>query len=47
MFLGMSAGAALASQVLPRFGWVGVMTLGAGAATLALAVRCWPGERAA
>ena len=46
MFLGMSIGAALASQVLVRFGWQGVMTLGALAATLALAVRLWP-ERAA
>ncbi|MFS8065311.1 MAG: MFS transporter, partial [Byssovorax sp.] len=28
MFVGMSAGAALASQVLVRYGWSGVMTLG-------------------
>ncbi len=46
MFLGMSIGAALASQVLARFGWSGVMTLGALSATLALAVRLLP-ERAA
>ena len=46
MFLGMSVGAALASQVLARFGWSGVMALGALAATLALVVRLVP-ERAA
>ena len=46
MFLGMSAGAALASQVLVRYGWSGVMTLGAAAATLALVVRSLP-ERVA
>jgi predicted MFS family arabinose efflux permease len=45
MFLGMSAGAALASQALARYGWRGVMTLGAAAATLALLVRSLP-ERA-
>ncbi|MEO6600620.1 MAG: MFS transporter [Polyangiaceae bacterium] len=42
MFLGMSVGAALASQVLARFGWSGVLTLGAIAATLALVVRLLP-----
>jgi predicted MFS family arabinose efflux permease len=46
MFLGMSAGAALASQTLGRYGWTGVMILGAVAATLALVVRSLP-ERAA
>ena len=46
MFLGMSTGAALASQALVRYGWSGVMTLGASAATLALVVRSVP-ERAA
>jgi predicted MFS family arabinose efflux permease len=46
MFLGMSAGAALASQVLVRHGWSGVMFLGAAAATLALVVRSLP-ERVA
>jgi predicted MFS family arabinose efflux permease len=46
MFLGMSIGAALASQTLVRFGWSGVMALGAVAASLALAVRLLP-ERAA
>lgn len=45
MFLGMSAGAALASQALVRYGWSGVMTLAAAAATLALLVRSLP-ERA-
>lgn len=42
MFLGMSAGAAIASQVLVRYGWPGVMTLGAASATLALIVRSLP-----
>jgi predicted MFS family arabinose efflux permease len=42
MFLGMSAGAALASQALARYGWSGVMALGAAAATLALIVRSLP-----
>ncbi len=42
MFLGMSIGAALASQILAHFGWPGVMTLGALAASLALAVRLLP-----
>ncbi len=46
MFFGMSAGAALASQVLSRYGWSGVMCLGAAAASLALLVRLLP-ERAA
>ncbi len=46
MFLGMSAGAALASQAFVRYGWSGVMTLGAAAATLALVVRSLP-ERVA
>jgi len=39
MFLGMSLGAAVASQVLARYGWPGVLTFGAAAATLALMVR--------
>jgi len=47
MFLGMSLGAALASQALVRFGWSGVMTLGAIAAALALAVRLLPERGAA
>ena len=42
MFLGMSAGAAIASQLLPRFGWSGVMVFGACAATVALVVRLLP-----
>ncbi|MEP7124090.1 MAG: MFS transporter [Byssovorax sp.] len=42
MFLGMSAGAAIASQVLARYGWSGVMLLGAAASTLALVVRSLP-----
>jgi predicted MFS family arabinose efflux permease len=42
MFVGMSLGAAIASQVLGRFGWSGVMFLGAAAAALALVVRLLP-----
>lgn len=42
MFLGMSAGAALASQALAHFGWRGVTALGASGATLALLVRLRP-----
>lgn len=47
MFLGMSVGAALASQAFVRYGWSGVMTLGAAAATLALVVRSLPQRGAA
>jgi len=39
MFLGMSLGAAIASQVLARYGWSGVLGFGAVSATLALVVR--------
>jgi predicted MFS family arabinose efflux permease len=42
MFLGMSLGAAVASQVLSRYGWSGVMLLAAAASALALAVRYLP-----
>ena len=42
MFLAMGLGAALASQALVLYGWVGVMTLGAGAAALAMGVRLLP-----
>ncbi|HXN84279.1 MAG TPA: MFS transporter [Myxococcales bacterium] len=45
MFFGMSAGAALASNALARFGWTGVTVLGAVAACAALVVRALP-ERA-
>jgi predicted MFS family arabinose efflux permease len=45
IFLGMSTGAAIASQVFTRFGWFGVMVVGAVAASLALVVRLLP-ERA-
>jgi predicted MFS family arabinose efflux permease len=47
MFLGMSLGAALASQVLSHYGWPGVMTLGAVAAALAFLVRSLPDRAAA
>lgn len=39
MFIGMAAGAALGSQALARFGWLGVTVLATTAATAALAVR--------
>jgi predicted MFS family arabinose efflux permease len=42
MFLGMSLGAALASQVLAHYGWSGVLGLGALAAVLALLVQATP-----
>jgi predicted MFS family arabinose efflux permease len=42
MFLGMSAGSALAGIVFARFGWAGVATLGAVAASAALVVRLIP-----
>lgn len=45
IFLGMSTGAAIASQVFTRFGWSGVIVVGAVAASLALVVRLLP-ERA-
>ncbi len=42
MFLGMAAGAALASNALARYGWTGVTALGAIAACGALVVRALP-----
>ena len=42
MFFGMSIGAALASRALGRFGWSGVMVLGATSALAALVVRALP-----
>lgn len=42
MFIGMATGAALGSQALARFGWMGVTVLATAAATAALAVRLWP-----
>lgn len=44
MFIGMSSGAALGSQMLSRFGWVGVALLATAAALLALVIRLWPGK---
>ncbi len=44
MFLGMSLGAALASQALAHYGWPAVMLLGALASASALAVRYWPAK---
>lgn len=46
MFLGMSLGAALASQVLARYGWPGVLELSALAAVLALLVQVTAQARA-
>lgn len=42
MFVGMAGGAALGSLALARAGALGVALLAAGAAVLALVVRCWP-----
>jgi predicted MFS family arabinose efflux permease len=42
MFVGMAGGAALGSLALARAGALGVALLAAGAALLALGVRCWP-----
>jgi len=46
MFVGMAAGAALGSQMLAAFGWMGVTALAASAAAAALAVRLWPARTA-
>ncbi|MDB4944114.1 MAG: major facilitator superfamily 1 [Labilithrix sp.] len=46
MFIGMSVGAAVASLLLPRFGWSGVMVFAAAASTLALLVRLVPDPKA-
>jgi predicted MFS family arabinose efflux permease len=46
MFLGMALGAALGSQALEAWGWMGVTALATAAAALALAVRLWPGMAA-
>ena len=42
MFTGMASGAALGSQVLARFGWVGVALLATASSLVAWAVRLWP-----
>ncbi len=47
MFVGMALGAALGSQALAAFGWIGVTAVATTAATAALAVRLWPGGTAA
>lgn len=44
MFIGMSTGAALGSQMLARFGWGGVAVLATCSALAALVVRLWPGR---
>ncbi len=44
MFIGMSSGAALGSQMLSRFGWVGVALLATASALAALVIRLWPGK---
>jgi len=43
MFIGMATGAALGSQALAAWGWMGVTALATTAATAALVVRLWPG----
>jgi predicted MFS family arabinose efflux permease len=45
MFVGMASGAWLGSLALAQWGWQGVCGLAAGAATLALLVRVWPGTK--
>lgn len=42
MFVGMAGGAALGSVAMARAGAMGVALVAAGAAMLALMVRCWP-----
>ena len=39
MFLGGAAGSAIATVAWSRFGWTGVVMLGAGAATMAVALQ--------
>ena len=46
MFIGMASGAALGSQVLAQWGWMGVTLLAVGSALAALLVRLWPERRA-
>jgi predicted MFS family arabinose efflux permease len=43
MFIGMALGAALGSQALQAWGWMGVTALSTTAAAAALVVRLWPG----
>ncbi|HWK88965.1 MAG TPA: MFS transporter [Longimicrobium sp.] len=45
MFIGMATGAALGSQVLAAWGWMGVTAVATAAAAAALAVRLLPGAR--
>ncbi|PWC31280.1 MFS transporter [Azospirillum sp. TSO35-2] len=47
MFIGMALGAALGSQALGLFGWMGVTVLATATAATALVVRLWPGARKA
>jgi predicted MFS family arabinose efflux permease len=47
MFVGMASGAALGSQVLALWGWMGVTALSTVAAMAALTVRLWPRARSA
>ncbi|MCW2249370.1 putative MFS family arabinose efflux permease [Azospirillum fermentarium] len=42
MFVGMAVGAALGSQMLAAFGWMGVTALAVSAALAALLIRVWP-----
>jgi predicted MFS family arabinose efflux permease len=42
VFIGMTAGAAVGSQLLALLGWMGVVGLATAAAAGALTVRLWP-----
>jgi predicted MFS family arabinose efflux permease len=45
MFIGMSAGAALGSELLARHGWLGVTLMATVTSLIALAIRCWPSRQ--
>ncbi|WP_448188992.1 MFS transporter [Azospirillum sp. sgz301742] len=45
VFVGMATGSTLGSQALAAWGWMGVTAVATVAATAALGVRLWPGER--
>ena len=47
MFIGMAIGSALGALMLAQWGWMAIVGLAVASAALALAVRLWPGARAA
>jgi len=47
MFTGMATGAAAGSLLLAHYGWMGLAVLATGSSLAGLAVRLWPGRRAA